>query len=82
MMLCCVPERRAQLCAADVSGGGGDQHPAPGSVRQRETRIRAEEEAWAQPAQRTQAEHHQELAGRPDFSSVCMNDQMRDDEVL
>lgn len=34
-----------------VLGGGGDQHPASGFVSQRETRHRAEEETWPQPAQ-------------------------------
>lgn len=54
-------------------GGGGDQHPASGPVSQRETRRRAEEETRPQPAQRIQAEPHQELAGRPDLQRVRIN---------
>lgn len=66
--------RLSSLCwVCCVSGGGGDQHPASGFVSQRETRCRAEEEAWPQPAQRTQAEHHQELARRTDLQCVCIN---------
>lgn len=60
------------LCVVFL-GGGGDQHPASGFVSQRETRHRAEEEAWPQPAQRTQAEPHQKLARRTDLQRVCIN---------
>lgn len=56
-----------------VSGWGGDQHSASGSVSQRETRLRAEEETWPQPTQRTQAEHHQELARCTDLQRVRIN---------
>lgn len=58
------------VCRVLFLGGGGDQHPASGSVSQRETRHRAEEETRPQPAQRIKAEHQQELARRTDLQRV------------
>lgn len=69
-------QRRLLTLSGDsvvFKGGRGDQHPASGFVGQRETRPRAEEETRPQPAQRTQAEHHQELGGRTDLQRVCSN---------
>lgn len=70
--LLCGPssgEHAHHACVA-VSGGGGDQHLTPGLVCKRETRLRAQEETWLEPAQRTKAEPHQELAGSADLQCV------------
>lgn len=64
-------EHDSTLCC--VSGGGGDQHPATGSVSQRETLHRAEEETGPQPAHWIKAEPQQELARRPDLQCVCIH---------
>lgn len=70
--LLCGPssgEQARHACVA-VSGGGGDQHLTPGLVCKRETRLRAQEETGLEPAQRTKAEHQQELAGSADLQCV------------
>lgn len=54
-------------------GGGGDQHSASGSLGQRATRRRPEKETGSQPAERTPAELHQELARRTNLQRVRIN---------
>ena len=64
------PFNNAFLVFVWSPGGGGDQHSEAGAVGQREARCRAEEEAGPEPAQRAEAEPHQELARCPGVQRV------------